>query len=231
MENKSTQYQYMHVELEDVMRNIDEYIIPECQEACKLLWGKNIETFMVSNREDNHLYVLLEQLSDENKERMKKLIEECPDFYFFDEWRHYYGIKTDGTTKLDEKTLAKLVRPFLMQDILKKRYQTAEEFLDDYKTFSIHDIQQIMRAYNLSNSENVLQISESGNVGIKPEYLLNPERANSTLEEALKDTGKRELYDETEGIVYCSRTFMDWHKRYVESKLRNNSNKAYEKEI
>lgn len=231
MENESTQYQYMHVELEDVMRNIDEFIIPECQEACKLLWGKNIETFMVSNHEDNHLYVLIEQLSDENKERMKKLIEECPEFYFFDKFRHYYGIRTDGITKSDEKILAKLVRPFLMQDILEKRYQTAEEFLDDYKSFSINDIQQIMKAYDLSTSENVLQISKSGNVGIRPEYLLNPERANATLEEALKNTGKRELYDEIEGIVYCSRTFMDWHKRYVKSKSKNDRNETYEKEI
>lgn len=51
MSNKYiTKYNYPYVELEEVIFNPEEYI-------CKVLWEKNIETFVVSNNEDKHLYV------------------------------------------------------------------------------------------------------------------------------------------------------------------------------
>ena len=72
---KSTRYQYSYIELEDVISNPDEYIIPECQPACRAAWNKNIETFMVSNYDDENLYVLFANLSFENQEIFKKLIK------------------------------------------------------------------------------------------------------------------------------------------------------------
>ena len=47
-------YHYSVVDIEYVVENIDEYIIPENQAACKLLWSKNIFTIMSNNYENEH---------------------------------------------------------------------------------------------------------------------------------------------------------------------------------
>lgn len=59
-----TKYNYSYVELEEVISNPEEYIIPQCLPTCKALWEKNIETFMVSNNDDKYLYVLLTNISE-----------------------------------------------------------------------------------------------------------------------------------------------------------------------
>lgn len=42
-------YQYEHIDLPEVVKNPERFIIPGCLEACYELWNKNIETFMCSN--------------------------------------------------------------------------------------------------------------------------------------------------------------------------------------
>ena len=64
------QYEYQEVDVEEVIKNPEEYIIPECLEACKTLWSKNIETAMCANYHDStDLFIGLvdDGLSDENK--------------------------------------------------------------------------------------------------------------------------------------------------------------------
>ena len=70
-----SKYNYTYVPLEYVIKEPYEYIIPECIDACKAFWDKNIETFMVSNYDDNYLYVLIMNISKENEEIIKKLME------------------------------------------------------------------------------------------------------------------------------------------------------------
>ena len=54
-----SKYNYTYVPLEYVIKEPYEYIIPECIDACKAFWDKNIETFMVSNYDADALYVLI----------------------------------------------------------------------------------------------------------------------------------------------------------------------------
>ena len=71
-----TKYQYSHVSMSMVSKNIEEYIIPELQEACKQLWAKNIFTFMVSNRNDaGEAYIMVSTLSDENQKIFEDLMK------------------------------------------------------------------------------------------------------------------------------------------------------------
>ena len=67
----NTAYQYQSVRTDKVAENIEEYVIPECQAACKAFWDKNITTFMCSNYDeiDDTKYVLIgSKLSEENQE-------------------------------------------------------------------------------------------------------------------------------------------------------------------
>ena len=189
-------YVYGYVELEDIMTDIDEFIIPECQEACRLLWDKNIETFMVSNRDDAYLYVFICNLSDENINIMKENMASNPDNYFYSDYRSCYGIKTKGVTEEDAKKLSSLTNVFKMQDT--KRYQTSELFLEEYR------LTDGGYTYDKVTNEVVRKI--------------NPALVNDTLEEALEKTNKKNLYIKEEDKIYKSELFLKWHERYKKTK-------------
>ena len=191
-----SKYQYSYVDLKYVIEDPDEYIIPECQEACKLFWDKNIETFMVSNNDDTSLYVLLSDLSKENLEIIKNKMSTNPDNYLYSEYRGCYGIAVPGKTPEDVKKLNSLTEVFQMQDT--HRYQTSEDFLSEYKT-------------------------TDGEYEFDPETLEmhkkpNPALADATIEEALEKTNKKELYIPEENRVYESEMYLKWHERYKKSK-------------
>lgn len=66
-------YGYGKVDMLEVMNNIDEYIIPENREACKLLWSKNIFTIMCNNYDNDESWITLSKLSEENQ----NIFDEC----------------------------------------------------------------------------------------------------------------------------------------------------------
>lgn len=192
-QNNGTQYQYSYVEMEYVINNPNEYIIPQCLPACKILWNKNIETFMVSNNEDDHLYVLLTNISEDNKNLLNHLIQE-DSRYYFDYYRKTYGFKVEGIDNSAASELSTLANQLKIQDTL--RFKSSEKFLSDFKT-----------------SGGKMETDEYGHI-IRQE---NPELSNVTLEEALRRTGKQQLYVEQENRVYESAMYLQWHQRYLES--------------
>ena len=71
------------IPVEYVKANPERYIVPECLPACKELWSKNIDTFMVCdllNLEAGWAWICIEDtlLSDRNKEILASL-EQIPD--------------------------------------------------------------------------------------------------------------------------------------------------------
>ena len=193
LQSSDTQYQYSYVELENVINNPNEYIIPQCLPACEILWNKNIETFMVSNNEDDHLYVLLTNISEDNKNLLDYLIQQ-DSRYFFDHYRSTYGFKSEGVDKAAASELSTLANQLKMQDTL--RFKTSEKFLSDFKM-----------------TGGKMEIDEYGHI-IRQE---NPELSNVTLEDALRRTGKEQLYVEQENRVYESAMYLQWHQRYLDS--------------
>ena len=129
------QYEYGRSEnIEEIMKNPEEYIIPECLEACKKLWSKNIETLMCANYSGNSdLFIVLpgiDSLSDENQEIFKDNSEEG---FTLGEEHDNPEIEVAGQTQESVATLIKLVDRLKTQDVRRCRYQTAEEFLEEYK--------------------------------------------------------------------------------------------------
>lgn len=196
-EGKPLPYQYSYVELEEVMKNPEEYIIPACLPACKRFWDKNIETFMVSNLDDASLYVMVDGLSFENMKIFQDLMEVDPR-YFYSTTRGVYGIRVPGTSFKDRDMLEVLTGPFQLQDVSSNRYQTSQEFLDSYR-----------RTGGEYYTDPV-----SFQIGRK----VNPDLADVTFETALDLSGKRELYCSSENRVYQSPLFFQWHQRYQRKK-------------
>ena len=190
---KDGRYQYPYVELEDVMANPEEYIIPQCLPACRALWDKNIETFMVSNNDDEDLYVLLTHVSDENMAIFNQMKQQDPRFVF-DGYRNTIGIAVKGNNDSSMHELQGLTEVFRIQDTL--RFQTAEDFLESYK-----------------HTGGEMTIADDGTIHRN----INPALANITLQEALEKSGKSGLYIAEEGRVYESIMYLNWHKKYEQS--------------
>lgn len=66
-------YQYSVVDMKVVYDDIDEYIIPENQRACKLLWSKNIFTKMCNNYDNVDSWITISLFSEENKKLFDEL--------------------------------------------------------------------------------------------------------------------------------------------------------------
>ena len=190
---KDGRYQYPYVELEDVMANPEEYIIPQCLPACRALWDKNIETFMVSNNDDEDLYVLLTHVSDENMAIFNQKKKQDSRFVF-DGYRNTIGIAVKGNNDSSMHELQGLTEVFRIQDTL--RFQTAEDFLESYK-----------------HTGGEMTIADDGTIHRN----INPALANITLQEALEKSGKSGLYIAEEGRVYESIMYLNWHKKYEQS--------------
>ena len=127
-----TAYQYGCVGMEEVFNNINEYIIPENQNVCRLLWAKNIFTKMCNNYDNDNSWITLGDLSEENDKIFKKL--SMTNDYVGKTWlgRGFtipYSYK-EGVLVFEE--FSKLVANFVMQDVQKEGYLTEEEFLVFY---------------------------------------------------------------------------------------------------
>jgi len=187
------QYQYADVDLDIVIDDPNEYIIPECLPACKVLWDKNIETYMVSNREDDNLYVLVWNLSDENKTLFEDLMKKDSRFKF-STYRNTYAIEVDGITEKASLELKSLANLLLFQDTL--RFVSGEAFLENFKTTD--------GEYSVDENYNIIRLK-------------NPKLENVTLSEALKETGKEELYVKEEDRVYENIMYLRWHQKYLKA--------------
>lgn len=195
------QYQYRKTDTKDVIENPEEYIIPECLEACKTLWDKNIETLMCANYDNNDLFINIVNggLSDENK---KIFIENEGKGFTLGEEHDYPTIQVPGQTSESAADLKTLADKLKIQDVRDERFQSSEKFLEEYK-------------YGDMPAEYT-KIDERGDIHIDRQY--DPERVNATLQDALMQTGKANLYVPSEDRVYESQMFLDWHNRYLEEK-------------
>ena len=197
------QYEYRATDIKDVIENAEQYIIPECLEVCKALWSKNIETIMCANYNDNDdlfIDLLNDGLSDENKEIFIR--NEGKGFRLGDEHDDPY-IYASGQTSESAAALTALVDKLKIQDVRNNRFQSSEEFLEEYK-------------YGDMPVEYTGEVDEYGNALVDRQYI--PERANATLQDALIQTGKTNLYIPSENRVYESQMFLDWHNRYLKEK-------------
>ena len=230
-EEFDTKYQYSYVPMEIVESNIEEYVIPELQEACKSLWARNIFTFMCSNRNDGGAaYIILEALSDENKVIWNKLHEKYPENYKFNVFRHSNNVRIDDVTNMSEEEIStkfmKLCKHFLPQDVQCTYYSTPEQYLiqcgcydeipnpeyEDVGIFHFHgDVNDIE-----SLDEAMMEYDAKCDV---PETIktFNKTKMTKSFEDYVRENGDEDKLDATTGNVYQSAYFLKKHLDYVNS--------------
>jgi len=190
------QYNYTAEDTLKVYKNPEEYIIPEELPACKMLWDRGIETYMCGNYDDEEhqgrwIGISADSLNEENKFIFDELIKKDKRYSF----GHWYKITVPfGNNSANE--LCSLVEPLQYQDT--KRFVTGEQFLDSYK-----------------RQGGEMFFDDAGRLF----HNYNPNLKDATLEEALRKTGKENLYDSKLNRVYDDKIFMEWHNNYVKHQI------------
>ena len=226
----NTAYQYQSVRTDKVAENIEEYVIPECQAACKAFWDKNITTFMCSNYDeiDDTKYVLIgSKLSEENQEILERLLKENPEHYYHSSYRNAYGIKFRGSGEEVSRQLEELTKPFKMQDIFEGK-MTPKSFLMDivglvkyvenpeFKKFQ--ETHSAPKNYEFDDVMDYLNALDEYERLIPPMLIkiLDEEKMKKSFEEYLQEYGYEDLYDAEEGVIYESEFYKNAHLRYLE---------------
>ena len=226
-------YQYSYVPMLYVINDIDEFIIPELQEACKSLWERNIYTFMCSNRYDNGAaYISLELMSEENMEIFESLKKEHPENYVLDGWRGNrvcIQIKDVTLMTLEEISSAfmKLVKDFKMQDVQKDFYLTKEDYLisngayDEIPNPNYKENNGLLP--NFSSLEEVekwfKQCGEPQTIKV-----FNKKKMTKSFEEYVKDNNDLDKTDLKLGRVYCEPYFLQRHLEFESLKKEDDLN-------
>ena len=218
-----TRYNYQYVPWHIVEANPDEYIIPECQGACKALWDKNIGTFMCSNRDelDDIKYIDINSLSDKNTKIIEKLIEDGVPGYSYDSYRNAYRIYANGEGEEVAKKLEDLAKVFEMQDVLEGFYVNSEEAL--IERFGISKVVKnpgyvagppISSAFNTEflkacyrYEKNYSRVQKNPYI-----YIFDPSKMEKSEEEYFEEA---DLIKGEDGRVWLSDFYIKKHEQYV----------------
>ena len=203
LEDKSSNnYSYPTTSIIQVIENPDEYIIPECLEACKKLWNMNIFTVACSDRREKKdkygnikKYIMVSNLSNENKKNFEDLVKLDSEHYCIIEILNikYYVIvilSNDKNRDKDSENLLNLVSPFKIQDCL-----------EGYDSIMEYCSKNDLGLPNLNNNTSA-SFSES-------EY-------RTAAIKHLGASDKLDLLDLDRGVVYRDRFYKNAHLRYLD---------------
>lgn len=110
----------LSIEQETLENNPEKYIMTECLDACKILWSKNIFTYMTSDYNDHSVYIeiKIEDLDESNQDVITHLKKP----YFKRKGKEntvIIGIHDIGASARDKMTA--LAKKFSMQDVPEHR--------------------------------------------------------------------------------------------------------------
>lgn len=194
--NNQFKYEYSLTPIRYVKENPEEYIIPDCLDACKILWEKGIDTTQCSNYQDHnsrYIEINITTLSEENYNFFKEKVNNHEEGFYIEPTQHYPRISVNCEGEEARTRLCELASMFFLQDT--NEYMTAEDYLDSYRR---------------TNGQYILLETGESQRDINPEY------ANATLADALDARDDWELYIEEEGKIYYNQEALKKHHEYLE---------------
>lgn len=195
-------YEYSLVDLKYVKENPEEYIIPDCLEACKILWDKGIRTAQCSNLEDlDSRWIEIDTvgLSQENSTILYNNINAHVEGFYIGGMTHNPRISVNGTGEEASKRLCELANMLSLQDTCD--FVSSDDYLDSYK-----------------RTDGEYIVLPTG--VIQRDY--NPLYSIATIADALNANDAWDLYVEEEGRVYDSAEALQAHIDYLNKKSNSN---------
>lgn len=193
-------------DMEVVENDPEVFIIPECIDACKILWGKNIFTFMCSdylNEDETWIEIIEDDLSDENKEIINQI-----DDVDIKKFRYHKGCINIGFPYHGEKARQKLIQmagQLKMQDVPSRSTINTERAL-------------IESGYNKRVTNPNYDSERAMNDIFYDEYpfiiVFDPSKIDKPVEQILKENGYIKI--QSEGKIYRSEYHYKKHLRYLE---------------
>ena len=212
--NKDTSinnFNYPGISIDQIVGNPEEYIVPECLEACKKFWNLNIFTVSCSNRRETidrdgniKKYIMISHLSDENAEIFSNLAKSNS--------ANYKILKILGTTYYAIFILSK--------DNIQDRDKESQELLDLVSPFKMQDCLEgfiSIRDYYTKNLINSVNSSENMTISVSESELI------AAVQKHLNAFGKLDLLDLDRGIIYDDIYYKNAHQRYLEMQQQDNS--------
>lgn len=190
----------------------EKWVIKECIPACKILWSKNIYTFMCSDSADENAWIEidLENLSAENLAILEDIKKE------YNCYSYHYGcinIPVVGMGRKARNKLIEVANRFVMQDVPKKEATiTLERLLIE------SGCSKIIRNPKFTSFEEELSKSMSLGWGapMEEEYIavLDKDKITKSAEDYILEYG---AVIDTDGTIYSSRYHYNKHLNYIRS--------------
>lgn len=218
-----TAYKYSVIDMKSVINDIDEFIIPENQKACQLLWSKNIFTKMCNNYDNVDSWITIHLFSPENRELFDALSK--VDEHFGKTWGGI-GFRVPirpGIGKDTYEAFKELIDLFPMQDVQKDGYMTEEEFLMDY----MHCFRMVpnpnfhfLPKPKIEDYDDMVQFSRDFSAYIDSTMVpreireFDSSKMTKSVAEYVAESRFAGLYDETEGKIFYNDIYYNGHLRY-----------------
>ena len=203
------------VSQEEVEKTPYKWIIPECIPACVLLWGKNIYTFMCSDRLDKNAWIefRIDDLSDENKQILEEIKKKYRTYSYHE---GCINIEVDGMGMNALNELVGMTYYFKMQDVVSKEaIITEEDLLIESGCYNlVRNPKYISLEDQLKDCKDMLSLYS---LLIEDEYIkvLAPEKITKSIDEYIEEYGA--VRDPETNIIYRSNFHYNKHLRYLES--------------
>lgn len=211
-EKVSTRFRYSYTPMEEVEQNPEQYVIPECLDACRILWAKNIFTGMCSNNQDDgNTWIAIEKLSEKNS----KILDEIKKLGYVSFYRSWEQLIVNDEGEKAKELLERLASQFEIQDI-PYGYDSIEDFLVD-----IGISKEVPNPIFVKKDTGAM--SETDRI----EYMFSPQSSETItvydatklqkpIQEYVEENGKSQLYLPDEGRVYDSDYYLQKHNNYLQ---------------
>lgn len=205
------------VSQEEVETFPEKWIIKECIPACRILWDKNIYTFMCSDyvNSDAWIELAIDSLSPENLAVLEEIKQE------YNTYQYHYGcinIEVNGMGRKAMEELIKIANRFAMQDVPKAEATISLEGLlmscgccnivrnPKYESFEKELEKSLTMGWGAPMEEEYIKVFDKSKV-VKP------------YEEYIAEYGA--VLDE-DGTIYRSKFHYDKHLNYLKYLEVNN---------
>ena len=216
-------YEYSAVSMQDVASDIDEFIIPENQKACLLLWSKNIFTIMCNNYENDESWITISELDEHNQSVFDEISKKDPRLGSTWGGRGFRIPIVPGKGKDTFKGFKPLIELFSMQDVQREGYLTIEEFMayytECYKEIPNPDYVEVEMP-DPDKYEDTIQyikaLDRFNELAFRPQTIkiFDDSKMIKSFEEYVNESELKGLYDSDNGRVYKNKFYYDAHMKY-----------------
>lgn len=150
-----------YLPMEIVSLEPEKYVINECLDACKVLWGKNIYTYSTSDYNDNYssITILVDNLSIENMDIITNYINSGVDNYGVKIIRrgNCLDFKIDAIGEYARIALLNIAGMFTIQDVPEKiAYIAVDNVEKDYAWY----LENLKPGYVVDGDSNRIYINQ-----------------------------------------------------------------------